>query len=437
MPHPTAPLPGQQPEIVPFWNRLPQVLLYPAHIGVLTVIVVLGVAQVLSIIPMGWIIALVAQVGMYRYAFECLRSTAEGFMQPPEVGLGSDRDLGWRFIGLMLIFAILIVLAAIRFGGGAGLVVAIVLVACSPAATMVLAIDQSLGQALNPLRWLAVITGIGWPYLTLFGVCVAIFLSERYAKAFVAPYLSLAGAVIAIGIISNYAITALFHLMGYALFQYHEQLGLETVAEPTGPLRTQAADPDQEKLDEAAALVRDGKLEDAVVVLGGALRRGGTPAVHAQYRKLLRAAGDNAGLLAHGRERLPMLIEQGEAQAAVELLRECQAIEPSFAPETAAHISRVADMAAHVGQVQAALQVLEGFDDRFPGSQYRAGNALLVADLLHDKLGRDEQARDVLLRARESLPSDPLRPEIDARLAVIERMIAATARKPRPDSGQA
>lgn len=86
-------------------------------------------------------------------------------------------------------------------------------------------------------------------------------------------------------------------------------------------------------------------------------------------------------------------------------------------------------MAAHVGQAQAALQLLDGFAQRFPNSQYVARNGLLAAELLHEKLGRDAQAREVLLDLKASHPNDPLMPEIDTLLATIERMIAATAKK--------
>lgn len=420
-------------EIVPFWHRLRAVMLYPAHGSALAAIVLLGAAQVLRILPVGGgIIGLLATVAMYRYAFECLRSTSEGFMKPPEVGFGSDRDLGWRFVGLIFVFALMFVASEHWLGRGGAIAVAIVLAACTPAATMVLAIDQSLGQALNPLRWLAVIAGIGWPYLAMFGVCAAILMSEGYAEGFAARWLPLPVALIALGIIANYAITALFHLMGYVLYQYHEALGLEPVAAQPGPRRVVVVDPDQEKLDEAAAMVRDGKLAEAIDLLATQMRRGASAAVHGQYRKLLQAAGDDAGLLAHGRERIAVLIEQDDARAAVELLRQCQAIDPAFAPEAAVQVTTVAHMAAQQGQAQAALQVLDGFDDRFPGSQYRVVNGLLAADLLHEKLGRDPQARELLLALKAALPGDPLAAEIDARLARIERMIAATAIKSPP-----
>ncbi|MBS0213398.1 MAG: DUF4013 domain-containing protein [Proteobacteria bacterium] len=423
--------PNTSDTIVPFWNRLPAVMAYPAHAGAMATIVLLGLAQVLWILPLGWILVLLAAIALYRYAFECLQASAEGFLTPPQVSLGA-RSLGGTYIWMIVILFLALIVGTIMLGRSAGVVLALMFGACLPAATMTLAMTDSLGEALNPLKWMAIIAAIGWPYLAMVGVSMAILMSEGFAKGFVAQYMPLPVALIGLGIISNYATIALFHLMGYVLYQYHEQLGLtpEATQRPLRP--AQAADPDQAALDEASTLVRDGKLAEAIELLRGPIRRGGTPAVHAQYRKLLRAADDKAGLLAHGRERIGVLVDQDDERAAVDLLRECQALDAGFAPETALQVSRLAHMAARQGQAQAALQLLEGFAERFKGSQYIATNGLLVADLLHEKLGRDTQARDVLLELKTRVPNDPLMPDIDAKLATIERMIAATARKPAP-----
>ncbi len=425
---------NQTTAIVPFWNRLPAIMRYPAQGGAIAAIVLLGAAQVLRMLPFGWILAMLAGVAMYRYAFECLRSTAEGYMQAPEVGLGEDRSLGWKFVWLIVILVLIILLSARLLGPNAALVIALAIATCMPAATMTLAMQESLVEALNPLKWVAIIGTIGWPYLALVGVCVAIFMSEGWAQQAVAHVLPRPLALIGLGIISNYAVVALFHLMGYVLYQFHEAFGLAVEAQPLA--RPGAPrDPDQDKLDQSAALVRDGKLQDAIDLLGEQVRRGGTPALHAQFRKLLRAANNTSALLAHGRDYVAVLIDQDDARTAVEVLRECQALDPAFAPETAAHTTRLAQMAAHLGQPQAALQLLSGFGERFPASQYLAANALLGAELLHEKLGQDEQARDMLLAFKAIRPSDPLMPEIDARLAAIQRMIDATATKPARQGG--
>lgn len=416
---------AQSTPIVPFWNRLREITLYPAHMGALATIVVLGVGNLLGFLPLGWLLVLFVTVAMYRYAFECLRATANGFLQPPEIMQSEDNSLGWKQIRLMFIFLLLAVLGVRLLGPKLGTVLLVFLGLSLPGATMTLAMEESLLDALNPGKWIAVFARIGWPYLAVVGLCLIVFASERYAAALVAHVLPFFLAVIAVGIISNYALVVTFHLMGYLIYQYHEAVGFVPEA-PQLARPLAKPDPDQDLLDEAGALVRDGKPEDATSLLRGHLRgRGGTPAVHTQYRKLLRLAGNNDELLRHGHEYLNILLAQGKERLALELLRECQMIDPKFGPTDAEHVTQLAHLAAKSGQPQVALRLLSGFHKRFPKSKDIPQNYLLVATLMHERLNQDDKARALLLYLKANYSQDPLISEIDARLAMIERMMAA------------
>ncbi|HEX6831911.1 MAG TPA: hypothetical protein VF132_00140, partial [Rudaea sp.] len=217
-----------------------------------------------------------------------------------------------------------------------------------------------------------------------------------------------------------------FHLMGYLLYQYHEELGFQpTATQLSRPLTK--PDPDQEVLDEAAAFVRDGKPEAATDLLRSTLRgRGGTPAVHTQYRKLLRLKGDNEELLRHGREYMNILLAQDKDRMAIELLRECQGIDATFGPTEADAITQLAQRAAQLGQPQVALRLLSGFHKRFPKSKDIPRNYLLVATLMHERMNQDEQACGLLRYLKATYPQHELAPQFDAKLAEIEKIIAAT-----------
>lgn len=419
--------------IVPFWDRLPSVMLYPAHASAMATIVLLALGRLVFLLPfVGIFIALALVAAMYRYGFECLRSTADGYLQPPDVGSSSGSRIGWKFIGLILILIIVAAIVMAKLGPGPGLILLLFFGIALPGAIMTLAMEESLVAALNPLKWVAIMTGVGWPYLAVVGLCLVISLSEAYATQAVHGLLPLPVALVVIGIISNYALVMTFHLMGYLLYQYHEELGF--VPEAAQLVRPAArADPTQESLGEVSALVRDGKLEEATERTRALLRgHGASPAVHAQYRKLLRAADNKAGLLEHGRDSIGNLIDREDDRAAVELLCECQAIDPEFAPATALQVTKLAHMASRQNQPQAALLLVKDFHERFPNSQYVAANYLLAAELLHEHVGKDEEACALLVYLKQTVPNDPLMAEIDAKLQAIERMIAATRKPPRP-----
>ena len=415
---------AQSAPIVPFWNRLREITRYPAHMSAMITIVMLALGNLAIFLPFGRILVLLVTVAGYRYAFECLRATANGTMEPPELMQSTDGSLGWKQIWLMLIFIAIGIIGIGLFGPKLGMVLLLFLGFCLPGATMSLAMDESLSGALNPAKWIAIFTRIGWPYLAVVGLCLVILTSQNYAAAMAAKVLPLFLAVIVIGIISNYALVMTFHLMGYLIYQYHDDVGFEPVAPQM--LRPLAKlDPDQDLLDEVTAFVRDGKPENATELLRGHLRsRGGTPAVHTQYRKLLRLADDRAELLRHGQEYLNILMAQDKTRPALELLRECQLIEPTFSPTDSAEISQLAKLAAQGGQPELALRLLSGFHKRFPKSKDIPQNYLLVATLLHERMNQDEKARSVLTYLKANFADDALIPEIDARLAMIERIMA-------------
>ncbi|MDN5924369.1 MAG: hypothetical protein L0H70_05155 [Xanthomonadales bacterium] len=410
--------------IEPFWNRLPAILRYPLHMGALLTVVVLGLAHLLSYVPLGWLWVLLATVAMYRYAFDCLLASANGELEPPEIGLSDDDGMGWRFIGLIITLMVFVIVCGIFLGRGV-FVVALLLAFALPGIIITLALEQSVLRSLNPGKWLAVITRIGWPYLAAFGLCVVVLLSETQAKGWVAQLMPAAMASVLIAIIGNYAMLVGFHLMGYLVYQYHDALGFDAAGpQATGPLAR--PDPDQDVLDEAAQLVRDGHPEAATACLRSHLRgRGGTPKVHQQYRKLLHLSGDQAGLLKHGQEHVSTLMAQDKDREALALVRDCQTLDPKFGPPHAEQVTRLARLAADSGQAKLALSLLSGFHQRFPKSPDIVRNYVLAATLMHEHLGQDAKAHSLLSSLKSNNPDKALMPQINETFAMIEKMMAA------------
>jgi hypothetical protein len=410
--------------VVPFWNRLREITRYPAHMSAMITIVILAIAKLAIFLPFGRILVLMVSVAMYRYAFECLRATANGYLEPPEIAQSTDGSLGWKQIWLVLIFMVVSIVGVVAFGPKVGVALMLFLGICLPGATMTLAMNESLADALNPAQWVAIITRIGWAYLAVVGLCLIILMSQLYAGALAAKILPPFIALIVVGIIANYGLVMTFHLMGYLIYQYHDAVGFEPVPpQMLRPLGTR--DPDQDVLDEAAAFVRDGQPESATELLRGHLRgRGGTAAVHTQYRKLLSLANDRDALLRHGHDYLNILMAQEKDRLALGLVRECKTLDPTFCPTDAGQVTQLAKLAAQGGEAQLALSLLSDFHHRFPKSRDIPQNYLLAAVLLHERMNQDEQARALLTYLKGSYPNDPLMPEIDARLALIERTMA-------------
>jgi hypothetical protein len=415
--------------IVPFWNRLREISLYPLRGDALMTIGLLAMCRLFTLLPgVGWMVGLAIWVGVYKYGFEVLRASANGRLEPPVGSMNVDEELGWSALRLQAGFVALNVLAFVFLGPVVGAVASIVLAFGFPGAIMSLAIDENVLHALNPATWLSVMARLGWPYFIAVLLCLLINASMANVQAMLLPFLPFFVAIVVFYFVAHYAVVATFHLMGYLIYQYHDELGY-TVEAPL-KLRTAAADPDQDLLDQAAALVRDGNPDGATELLREHLRsRGGSDGVHRQYRKLLRLANARDELLRHGREYLSILVAQDKDKQAVELARECCELDPAFAPAQPEEITRVAHTAAQLGQPQLVVRLLSGFHKRFPKSRDIPKNYLLVAKLLNERLGKDAEAHALLLQLKKAYPDHELRSEIDARLALIERML-----KPAPSA---
>src|SRR5664279_6515917 len=110
-------------DIVPFWDRLGEIARYPAHPAALGMIGTLALFHLIRFLPLGYLLDTVVWVTMYKYAFECLRATADGYLQPPEFGIEVDDSLGWKQIILQFAFSLIGIGAFYFLGQTAGIVV--------------------------------------------------------------------------------------------------------------------------------------------------------------------------------------------------------------------------------------------------------------------------------------------------------------------------
>ncbi|UXI66971.1 tetratricopeptide repeat protein [Tahibacter amnicola] len=421
----------QNQPIQPFWDRIPETFKYPMHPTVLYPLIVLSVANLLTLLPgkigrMFWFLII---AGIYKIAFEILRATADGHMEPTEGGLDVPDSSGRYAIGMQVVL-IGICVAAFVFGGPwIGLFTTLVVVFAMPGIAMSYAMDENFVHAINPATWLQIMARAPGGYFAAFGVMLGIFFASNVLQGYLMAFLPILLLVPVLFFVSNYALFAVFHLMGYLIYQYHEDFGYEP-KRPEPLLRRANTDPDQAILDEAGQQESEGRPEAAVEILRDHIRaRGGTDAVHQNYRRLIRAKGDQAELLRHGKEWLAIQLAQDREKGAVELVRELMELSPDFTPADAESTTRLARRAAALGHSQLALRLLNGYGKRFPKSADIPENYLLAAKILSERLGKDAEARALLTQLKRAYPEHPLAPEIDKMLGLLDSIAARAPAK--------
>ncbi len=418
--------------IEPFWQRLSQITTYPLQREALFTIVALAVMRLVVYVPvLGWLLDLMVTIAILRYAGEVLYRTAHGKMDPP-AGYSADDQRGWTLFWVQLVLFVLAMFGA--FLGEAleapvlGVVVVAFVALATPGALISAAIDGDWLHALNPLLWLQVMLRLGIPYLLLAGLCLLIVISKANAQEFMLPLMPGPIAVVVSGLIGNYALIATFHLMGYVVYQYHEVL--DFAVDPHEAPLVRPGDADGELLAQSEALAADGELAAAETILREHIReRGGSDALRARYRKLLRLRGDHLALLADGRDWINVLLARDDERRAVEIWRECRELDAGFWPSDPAMVHRLAQKAAALGMSELALKGTSGFHKAFPKHVDIARNYLLAARLLVDRFGRDSEALDLLRQLKQNYPQHPLAEEIAAYATVVEGLVASAAPK--------
>ena len=426
------------PTIVPFWHRLGAISKYPLQSGAITNVLLFTVLRLADLMPFGWIagtvVSLVLWAGILKYAAEVLVVTAHGRLDAPEYSMQVGESQAWDQIKLqvllwLMMFIGMLVLAAFVGPGPALLWVLFVAIAI-PGATITLAMTNNLWAALNPAGWIELMSAFGWPYFAVAALCALYQISGANALAFAAaiPFVPSFVTVLFAWFITHYVLIATFHLMGYLVYQYADRIGHEVKRDAApAPLRKLHQDPDQGLVDEAEALVQDGRADEAATLLSTHIAtRGGTVLVHDHYRKLLKATQDSAGLLKHGLGYVQVLLAQDNLKRALELMQECYALDAAFAPDIADDVHRLAQRASQTGQHPLALKLVAGFHKRWPKHKDIARNYLFAAKVMTDKLNREEQALQLLTQLKAFRPDDALMPEIDAQLQFLQSLVRTT-----------
>lgn len=427
--------------VVPFWHRLGDISKYPLQSGAITNVILFTVLRIADLLPLGiagLVVSAVLWAGILKYAAEVLVQTAHGRLDAPEYSMQVGESQAWDQIKLqillwLMMFVGMLVLAAFVGPGPAQLWVLFVAIAI-PGATITLAMTNNLWAALNPAGWIELMSAFGWPYFVVAAMCALYQLGGANAQAFAEalPFMPSFVTYLFTWFITHYVLVATFHLMGYLVYQYADRIGHEVKRdEAPAKLRKLHQDPDQGLVDEAEALVQDGRADDAVKLLDGHIAsRGGTVLVHDHYRKLLKATQDNGALIRHTLGYVQVLLAQDNLKRALELMQEGYALDPAFAPDIADDIHRLAQRASQTGQHPLALKLIAGFHKRWPKHKDIARNYLFAAKLMTDKLNREEQALQLLTQLKAFRPDDALMPEIDAQIQFLQSL--ASAAKPTP-----
>jgi TolA-binding protein len=423
----------------PFWQQLPRVFTYPAHGDALVKIFAYAIAAYVARrflgLTVGPILAGLVWLAFFAYCFGILERTARGHLVAAEVFVNERTDKDRRPILQVVIFIIFIVLVALVsgfLGKVAGQVTLFLVSLVIPASIMVLALEERLGAALNPARLLETISGIGLPYLALCAFLFLLLESSAYLAIGLDKFLPDWVSGILAGVVSMYFMVSIYYLMGYVLYQHHEELGVDVQVD------TAMAQHNLQKASgggkgvpdvlgpETRGLVADGKLEEAAARIENNLRRDWeNNKLHDQYQKLLLLQGVPKAIAKHVNEYVPKLIREKRAMRAVEVYEAARKVVPDLLIVDSTLLLPLATQAYEQGRDATAFELLKGFDKRFPESADIPGVYMLAAKILLEKRNDYAMAQKIFLHLARKFPQHPLAAEATRQAQVAEKMAAA------------
>lgn len=402
----------------PFGDRLLGGLGYPLRGAGLATCTVLGLIHCAGLLPsyVGVLCTVLAWAATWRYAADCLLHTANGYADPPDVGLDSNSTAGWGLTAVHLLVVALCVLAVVFWPRllWPVLLVAVVLL---PAIDMSLAFDANMALALSPFNWARIMRAFGLAYLAPVAINLVLGITIVLASLSTAALPRLL-ALPLFGFAYSWLIVLAFHLMGVLIHQRHEQFGLV----PEAPELARAGNQDADSLllqDVADTAASD--VGAATGMLVERLReRSAPPSIHLAYRQLLQQQQLRDALLVHGQVWIAALIAQGESRRALGVLQECSGLDQDFIPDDPRTCGELAELAGRLGMRRIAIRLCQGFLANWPRDAQCPQHALLLARMADNEPERAAETSRLLRRMLDAWPDHPLRAELAARHRQLE-----------------
>ncbi|PCM42906.1 hypothetical protein [Marinobacter sp. ANT_B65] len=409
---------GAATEVVPFWNRLGAFFRYPFHSDPLMVIAICTLVPVIAPANLiGILIWLVLALALFKYTYAVINHTAEGHLKPPSVSVAFTGS-GFSIVILQLLVFILmggLVGAAAMLGGPLLMMLALAFVVLAlPASIMVLAMERSVGAAVNPMNLAVLISRIGTPYFLLYGYLILLTLASGVAQDFAINQFPFWLSQPLSGFLNSTFTLILFHMLGYLLFQYQEELGFASDIQDESP------EVDMQQRDRSTRFdadidmnLKDGNYDRVLGMLKEALKRHrDDPLRIGQLYQMLIAQNDSAELYQYHPRILGWLADRNDGESIASVLGMLEQEEPGFRLDDPDLTVRCARCLYHRQQFKPTLRLLQDFHKRFPDSEQLAPAYLLVAQTLANGMDQWEKATAFLTFIQKRCVKHPLHEQV-------------------------
>lgn len=439
--------------IPPFWKRMPATFRYPLNGGSLSYLIGLALFSLLLLAPL-WPVVVVAGLMLplmvLRYGFSVLQHTAMGHLTAPKLSLNfqmQELALPLKLFAVIITLGFLMGLILFPFGVNPSAIELVAFVLNQlvlPAMVVLLAVHNSFFRAINPVDIGFVISTIGLPYLALCGVLLLLSSGPASVQLLLFGIIPLWLLTMFNVFIMGFFAIVTFHLLGYVVYQYHEQLGIKPEIDydvkpaalktgaPGAKVAENQGNASYPVLQKVRLLIKEGMQQAAKATLKKELMR------HAEtdnariemrqlYHQMLVNDKEHEAVLEHASAFIPELLESNQGKQALAIFNDCLELDPAFRLTLPADIHKLATAAQKADEHKIVVSLINGFMQKHPDYPDAIELLLMAARSLQHHFGQKEKAKQILRYIIKRYPEDERTQQARHNLMLIERPTGSAA----------
>jgi hypothetical protein len=377
----------------------------------------------------GGIFNLLFYAVIIKYAAEALRHTMDGDLTPPKLSaevINENYELPFKL--LIVIFCYYFVTDRIVDQSSSfamAMTIAIFFEILIPAIVASLIITDEIGYALNPVNWFTIPLRIGWGYLVMVIFLTLFNFIEYFFTGVIASHISrdLVGPLW-MAIDTSFTVI-MFHLMGYVVMQYHEQLGYEAPSIDEGDSKQGEPSASGSTLTTPLLerFMEEGNVAAALAELSSLIQENPQDLeLRRRMYNYMRASGEHERLKQYAPHYFGMLADHGRFSDATTVYLDSQQREEAFQPTKAFHYLPVLQELRRRGAGKKAVLLAQGFHKRFPDDPNTPALYLEMSQILSEELQRDDLAQQALRFILQKFPGHEVIPDVKQYLDVIIKL---------------
>ena len=361
-----------------------------------------------------------------KYSFAALKNTANGTFVPPRIDsetILGDFSIVFKQLGIFIVIGY----AFYKVTQMAGILIGFAFLGFAilsvPAMIIVLVGTNSLLHAINPMTFVVMAWRIGWSYLLMYFFLILLGGAPAVIGRYITGYLPASLNLFLFKVAENFYTIISYHLMGYVIFQYHEEIGYEVdLKEEELPSKEMPSEQDEADkiLNRVDMLIKEGRLDDAIFLIRNEVKGAITNLSLAErYYNLLRIKEQIPDMVKHGKVYLDLLAKGNQKDKLCEVYSECASKDAGFTPNPTT-LLKTASCFNESGKPKESIEAYSRFVKGNPENPLVPKAYFLASNILNEKLKNPRKAAGILKALIKKYPNHDITPHAQKYLSQIK-----------------